>query len=204
MVRLDPQWRWFFEDGATIDLLDDMGKMSASLETRFPGMGTKYKRLMDLSEELHTISDKFFFSKSVGSIQDAFDVRGAFDIKVLRDVLKMRMGKSAADTIREFIHEPNTAQMLDHMVQYVGSSPDASPAILTAIGHVQMQEGIWYPNGRVRGSGGPGEARYGARRDLPHQYGCGKDSHYERQASGCYGACDDRWNGVCVRRHREQ
>ena len=40
--------------------------------------------------------------------------------------------------------------MLDHMVQYVGSSPDASPAILTAIGHMQMQEGIWYPMGGTR------------------------------------------------------
>jgi phytoene desaturase len=150
MVRLDPQWRCFFDDGATIDLLDDMAAMSADLEKRFPGMGAKYKQLMDLSEELHTISDKFFFWKSVGSIKDTFDVGGAFDLKVLRDVMKMRMGKTVAGTIREFIPEPNTAQMLDHMVQYVGSSPDASPAILTAIGHMQMQEGIWYPMGGTR------------------------------------------------------
>ena len=150
MVRLDPQWRCFFEDGARIDLLDDMDAMSIDLEMRFPGMGKKYKQLMDLSQELHTISDKFFFWKSVGSIKDTFDVGGAFDVKVLRDVLKMRMGKTVAGTIREFISEPNTAQMLDHIVQYVGSSPDASPAILTAIGHMQMQEGIWYPMGGTR------------------------------------------------------
>jgi diapolycopene oxygenase len=35
-------------------------------------------------------------------------------------------------------------------VQYVGSSPDASPAILTAIGSMQMEEGIWYPMGGTR------------------------------------------------------
>jgi phytoene desaturase len=150
MVRLDPQWRCFFDDGATIDLLDDEATMSADLETRFPGMGAKYGHLMALSRELHTISDKFFFWKSVGTIKDTLDVGGAFDIKVLRDVLKMRMGKTVAGTIREFIADPNTAQMLDHMVQYVGSSPDASPAILTAIGSMQMEEGIWYPMGGTR------------------------------------------------------
>jgi phytoene desaturase len=150
MVRLDPQWRCFFEDGATIDLLDDPDAMAADLDGRFPGMGAKYAQLMDLSKELHTISDKFFFWKSVGSIRDTLDVGGAFDINVLRDVMKMRMGKTVAGTIREFIPEPNTAQMLDHMVQYVGSSPDASPAILTAIGHMQAQEGIWYPMGGTR------------------------------------------------------
>jgi diapolycopene oxygenase len=150
MVRLDPQWRCFFEDGATIDLLDDTSKMSANLEARWPGMGAKYARLLDLSKELHDISDRFFFWKSVGGMRDTFEVGGAFDINVLRDVLKMRLGKTVAGTIREFIPDANTAQMLDHFVQYVGSSPDASPAILTAIGHMQMQEGIWYPLGGTR------------------------------------------------------
>jgi phytoene desaturase len=40
--------------------------------------------------------------------------------------------------------------MLDHMVQYVGSNPDASPAILVSIGSMQMEEGIWYPKGGTR------------------------------------------------------
>ncbi len=150
MVRLDPQWRCFFDNGKTLDLLDDESKMSATLEARWPGMGEGYKRLMQLSEDLHEISDRFFFWKSVGSMKDTFEVKGAFDIKVLKDVMRMRLGKTVAGTIRKFIPEPETAQMLDHMVQYVGSSPDASPAILTAIGHMQMQEGIWYPMGGTR------------------------------------------------------
>ena len=150
MVRLDPQWRCFFDNGQTIDLLDDGDKMAATLEARWPTMGNGYKRLMALSENLHEISDKFFFWKSVGGMKDTFEVKGAFDVKVLRDVMRMRLGKTVAGTIREFIPDPETAQMLDHMVQYVGSSPDASPAILTAIGHMQMQEGIWYPMGGTR------------------------------------------------------
>jgi phytoene desaturase len=150
MVRLDPQWRCFFEDGSTMDLVDDEQAMAAEMEQRWPQMGTGYQRLMQLSEELHEISDRFFFWKPVGSMMDTFDVGGAFKIEVLRDVMKMRLGKTVAGTIREFIPDANAAQMLDHMVQYVGSSPDASPAILTAIGHMQMQEGIWYPMGGTR------------------------------------------------------
>ncbi len=150
MVRLDPQWRCFFEDGSVIDLLDDQSAMAANLEARWPSSGAKYERLMQLSKELHEISDRFFFWKPVGSMRDTFNVAGAFDLKVLKDVMRMRLGKSVAGTIREFIPDPNAAQMLDHMVQYVGSSPDASPAILTAIGHMQVQEGIWYPMGGTR------------------------------------------------------
>jgi len=150
MVRLSPQWRCFFENGQVLDLKDDAQQMSADLERVWPGMGKGYLKLLQTSERLHSISDRFFFWRSVGSMRDTMDVGGAFDINVLRDVLQMRLGKTVAGTIREFIPDANTAQMLDHFVQYVGSSPDASPAILCAIGHMQMEEGIWYPMGGTR------------------------------------------------------
>ncbi|HVG27961.1 MAG TPA: phytoene desaturase family protein [Acidobacteriaceae bacterium] len=150
MARLDPQWRCFFESGSVIDLKDDQNAMQADLEARWPGMGARYHSLLELSRELHGISDRFFFWRSIGTMRDTFDINGAFDLKVLRDVLKMRLGKTVAGTIREFIQDPDTAQMLDHIVQYVGSSPDASPAILTAIGSMQIDEGIWYPLGGTR------------------------------------------------------
>lgn len=141
MVRLDPQWRCFFEDGSRLDLMDNTNAMAAQLDAVRPRMGDAYRRFMNMSEQLHSISDRFFFWRSIGGIGDTIDVGGAFNLKVLRDVMRMRMGKSVAGTIREYIPDPNTAQMLDHFVQYVGSSPDASPAILCSIGHMQMEEG---------------------------------------------------------------
>ena len=150
MIRLDPQWRCFFEDGSRIDLTDNAEKMAATLEAIWPRMGAGYLKFLEQSEQLHSISDRFFFWRSIGSMRDTMDVKGAFDLKVLRDVMRMRLGKTVAGVIRENIPDPNVAQMLDHFVQYVGSSPDASPAILCAIGHMQMEEGIWYPMGGTR------------------------------------------------------
>jgi diapolycopene oxygenase len=150
MVRLDPQWRCFFEDGSRIDLQDNAQKMAATLEAIWPRMGAGYLKFLEQSEQLHSISDRFFFWRSIGSMRDTMDVKGAFDLKVLKDVMRMRLGKTVSGVIRENIPDPNVAQMLDHFVQYVGSSPDASPAILCAIGHMQMEEGIWYPMGGTR------------------------------------------------------
>jgi diapolycopene oxygenase len=150
MVRLDPQWRCFFDDGTVLDLKDDVREMAASLEGREPGLGARFTAFMELSEKLHSISDKFFFWKSVGSMRDTFDIGGSFQISVLKDVLSMRLGQSVSGTIREFIKDPRVAQMLEHYVQYVGSSPDNSPAILCSIGHMQAEQGIWYPKGGTR------------------------------------------------------
>ena len=150
LKHLDPQWRCFFDHSAPLDLVDNIDQMAASLEARWPGAASKYRLLMALSKNLHEISDRFFFWKSVGSMADTFSIGGAFDLKVLKDVMRMRLGGTVAGTVRQYTPDPDAAQMLDHFVQYVGSSPDASPAILTAIGHMQMQEGIWFPMGGTR------------------------------------------------------
>jgi diapolycopene oxygenase len=150
MVRLDPQWRCFFDDGTVMDLKHDVSAMADSLNARKPGVGDGFRKFMELSEQLHGISDRFFFWRSVGSMMDTFDINGAFQLKVLQDVARMRLGQTVGGTIRSFISDERVAQMLDHYTQYVGSSPDASPAILCAIGHMQAEEGIWYPVGGTR------------------------------------------------------
>jgi phytoene desaturase len=150
MVRLDPQWRCFFDDGLVLDLEDNLRAMATSLDRIKPGLGEGFLNFQELSEQLHTISNKFFFWKPVGSMMDTFDLKGSLSIEVLRDVMRMRLGQTVGGTIRKFIPEARVAQMLDHYTQYVGSSPDASPAILCAIGHMQSEEGIWYPMGGTR------------------------------------------------------
>ncbi len=150
MVRLDPQWRCFFTDGSTLDLCENVEEMSKSLDRYAPGSSSGYKQFIDLSDRLHSISDKYFFWKSIGGISDMIDVKAGFSPKIIADVMAMRMGRSVANTVRKYVPDGRVAQMIDHFTQYVGSSPDASPAVLCGIAHMQTQEGIWYPIGGTR------------------------------------------------------
>jgi diapolycopene oxygenase len=149
LVRLDPQWRCFFGDGSTLDLLQNAEQMAANLDRYSPAddLGKRYAEFMKFSERLHRISQNFFFDRPIGGLFDMVDWRSILRPALLRDVLKMRMGTSAASAIRSHISEPRVAQMIDHFTQYVGSSPDNSPAVLCAIAHMQTSEGIWYPKG---------------------------------------------------------
>jgi diapolycopene oxygenase len=79
-----------------------------------------------------------------------FSGGGTFKASVLGDLLALRFGRSVAGTVRGHVPEPRVAQMLDHFTQYVGSAPDASPAVLCGIAHMQTSEGIWYPRGGTR------------------------------------------------------
>jgi len=153
LMRLDPQWRCFFEDGAVLDLLEDPEAMSGALR-EFDADGARlahgYRSFIEYARRLHEISDRFFFWKSIGGLGDMFDARSSFDVKTLQDLLAMRMGRTVAGTIRRYVCDARVAQMLDHFTQYVGSSPYGSPAILCAIAHMQVHEGVWYPKGGTR------------------------------------------------------
>lgn len=149
LVPLDPQWRCFYPDHTTLDLVADTRRMAAAVEafTGNPGAGRGYQNFMTLSERLHEVSKRYFFWKSVGSIWDTLNLQSTFQLSVLSDLLSMRPGQSVASTVRSHVKDERVAQLLDHFTQYVGSAPDASPAVLCGIAQMQTGEGVWYPRG---------------------------------------------------------
>ncbi|MDT7950738.1 MAG: phytoene desaturase family protein [Acetobacteraceae bacterium] len=147
--RLDPQWRCFFDDGSVLDLREDMATMTETLDAFSPGNSAGYRDFAAMSRKLHEVSEKFFFWKSVEGIGDTLSFKG-MDLATLKDVLSLRMGTSVASQIRKRVPDGRVAQMLDHFVQYVGSSPYASPAVLCSIAHMQTDLGVWYPIGGTR------------------------------------------------------
>jgi diapolycopene oxygenase len=148
--RLDPQWRCFFDDGTVLDLTEDLAAMKRALADYAPGTEVGYEDFLGMSEKLHEVSEKFFFWRSVEDIRDTLDFSKNFDIATLKDVMSLRMGSTVARQIRKRVSDKRVAQMLDHFVQYVGSSPYGSPAVLCSIAHMQTHDGIWYPMGGTR------------------------------------------------------
>jgi diapolycopene oxygenase len=152
LVRLDPQWRCFFNEGTVLDLAQDPDEMARALDRFAPatGSGAGYRDFIAYSKRLDSISQRHFFYKPIGGLRDMFDWKASINPKMLDDVLAMRMGRSVASTVRAFNPDPRVAQMIDHFTQYVGSSPYGSPAVLCGIAHMQTNEGVWYPRGGTR------------------------------------------------------
>lgn len=149
LKRLDPQWRCFFADGAQIDLREDENTMASSIRAFAPADEAGFRDFMAMSSTLHTVSEKVFFWRSIETVADTMRIRG-MNRADWRDVLNLRMGSSVAAQIRKRVADERLCQMLDHFVQYVGSSPYKSPAVLCGIAHMQTEEGIWYPVGGTR------------------------------------------------------
>jgi phytoene desaturase len=152
LIRLDPQWRCFFDDGTRIDLLENVEAMAVEMDRFAPGRGAGegYRAFQRLARHLHGVSERFFFWKPVESLADTLDWKRNLSPATMRDVLALRMGQTVARVIRGRVPDARLAQMLDHFCQYVGSSPYLAPAVLCAIGDMQASEGVWYPLGGTR------------------------------------------------------
>ncbi len=152
LIRLDPQWRCFFEDGTQIDLMADVATMQAEIEKFAPGrgLGEGYRKFQEESRHLHGVSEKFFFWRPVEGVTDTIDMKANMNPGTIRDVLSLKMGQTAAKVIRGHVPDERLAQMLDHYCQYIGSSPYLAPAVVCSIGDMQASEGVWYPVGGTR------------------------------------------------------
>jgi diapolycopene oxygenase len=152
LVRLPLQWRCFFEDGSVLDLEEDPARMAAELERFAAGSGSAegYGEFLSWSKDLHRIAEDYYFWRSVGGLGELLAGEGRPRGRLLADLVSTRPGRSVAGSVRGFVRDARVAQMLDHYTQYVGSSPEASPAILCSMAHLQSEGGVWYPRGGTR------------------------------------------------------
>ncbi len=148
--RLDPQWRCFYEDGSVLDLRDDMAASRAEIAKLAPDAAEGFDRFMAVAARLSDVSDRFFFWKSVEDLRDTMNLKQNMTLATLKDVMALRMHRTVAGQIRRDVSDPRIAQMLEHFIQYVGSSPLSSPAVLCGIAQMQSGEGVWYPMGGTR------------------------------------------------------
>ncbi len=147
MVRLDPGWRCFFADGSVIDLYEKVERLQQELARIAPRDAESLPRFMKYSRQMLRISDEYFFWKPYGAISDLFKEYGVLNPAGLKLGSQIHPFTSLHQVVARHFKDPRVVQMFDHFIQYVGSSPFMSPAILTLIAAVQLDLGVWYPMG---------------------------------------------------------
>ena len=100
LIRLDPQWRCFYDDGSVLDLHADVERMSKELDARAPGSAAGYRRFLDSRSGCTTFPNGSFSGGSVGGLRDMFDWKTSASAGMLSDVLALRMGRTVGGTVR--------------------------------------------------------------------------------------------------------
>jgi diapolycopene oxygenase len=146
LVDLDPQWRAFFHDGSHLDLYTSLHRMSEELARFAPEEVANYLQFLSYCHRMNDISDKWFYWKSYGSISDMMK-SNPMNLQSLNLARNIDPLSTMHQAIRKHFKDERLAQLFEHFVQYVGSSPFVAPAILCLIPWVQIALGCWYPMG---------------------------------------------------------
>jgi diapolycopene oxygenase len=146
LVSLDPQWRAFFADGSRFDLYTSLQAMTEELNRFAPDELANYLAFLTYAQRMNGITDRWFYWKSYGSIRDMMKANPT-NPQSLALAMQMDPFTTMHQAIRKHFKDPRLAQLFEHFVQYVGSSPFIAPAILCLIAWVQIGLGCWYAVG---------------------------------------------------------
>jgi phytoene desaturase len=147
LVNLDPQWRCFFGDGSHFDFRSGEEAMLQEVSQFAPEDVDGFRKLMLKAREMYRISEDNFFFKDLSNVWDVIKTGNASSLESLKLVMSIEPTKTYSDIVERYISNPKLKQGLEHLTQYIGSSPFMSPAILACLIHVQFDKGCWYPMG---------------------------------------------------------
>jgi diapolycopene oxygenase len=147
LVPLDPQWRCWFQDGSHFDFRSGEEAMLEEVRRFAPSDVDGFRKLMLRARELYRISEDNFFFKDLSGVADVIRSGNSKAMEALKLVWSIQPHKTYAELVETYIKNPQLKQGLEHLPQYVGSSPFLSPAILGCLIYVQFERGCWYPMG---------------------------------------------------------
>jgi diapolycopene oxygenase len=144
-VRVEPQWRSFFEDGVQVDLHGDPNAMHAEL-ARLGEDPRAWDDFLSYSERLWNFAETHYLGTRADSLWEILKSSGL--IAALRNI---DVFSTMHQGVRRRVKEPHLAEVLEFFVKYVGSSAHDAPALMNLLAWSQIREGLYYVPGGMYG-----------------------------------------------------
>ena len=149
--RLDPAYRVFSEPGEpggrseTLEVVPDAEANWRTFETIEPGAGAAMRAYAASSSESYRIALRNF-------LYTTFErPHRAASPEVLRRLPRLvrLLSRSLADTIDGTVSSTRLRQVLGYHAVFLGSSPYRAPALYSLMSHLDLVDGVYYPEGGV-------------------------------------------------------
>ncbi|NCN04156.1 MAG: phytoene desaturase [Spirochaetales bacterium] len=155
--KLDTSYRVFFEGKSSVDVSADLEKTKAVFDTFEPDGGKKLEKYLSQAEYKYKIAMGEFLYKEYKSIFDFMNKR------MMTEGLKLNVFQSLDAFVRKTFSSTEARQILEYAMVFLGSSPSNAPALYSLMSHVDMNLGVYFPEG---GLGGVALAMEKAAKDL--------------------------------------
>jgi len=144
LTRLAPGYRVYFQDeDEPLDIADNREDNLALFEAVEPGAGARMARYLDSARETYEMAKKRFLYTSFES----------FTPLLVRDVLRRtpRLARLLLEPLDRFagryVTDRRLRQVLGYPAVFLGSSPFLTPSMYHLMSHLDLEDGVLYPQG---------------------------------------------------------
>lgn len=141
LVRVDPQWRNFYEDGTVLDLYEKTERMRMELARFGPKAFEDYQRFVDYSRAQYRAVERGYLNEGLDTffqMMKFYGLGGAGDMDYLNTM---------SGGIRKRVENPYLRDMFEYFIKYVGSSAKDAPGFMNLMPNIQLEFGLWYVQG---------------------------------------------------------
>jgi len=144
LTVLDPGYRVFAEGAdAPVDVSPDLETNVATFESVEPGAGEQLRRYLESARETYDVATETFlytsFQSKVTLVRKDVVARAGRLVSLLLRPLEGFVAKS-------FQHR-TLRQILGYPAVFLGSSPDRAPSMYHLMSHLDLADGVQYPQG---------------------------------------------------------
>jgi phytoene desaturase len=139
-TRLDPSFRYFFEDGSHITAHADLRKYGQEIEEKTKDSAEQLNRYLVDVARIYDITNEVFIEQSL-HIPSNFLKRkvasGVWRFRHIHAFHSMDKGN------KRFFKDPRLVQIFNYYATYVGSNPLIAPATMNVIQHLEINRGTY-------------------------------------------------------------
>lgn len=139
--KLDPYYRVFFGAGDSVDIGQDHEHNRRVFESFEVGGAEKLDGYLASARFKYDVAMKEFLYKEYRSIWQFFNRR------LLVDGLKLNVFTPLDKFVQRWFKSTKARQILEYAMVFLGNSPHNAPALYSIMSHVDLNLGVWFPEG---------------------------------------------------------
>lgn len=144
--QLSTYYKVFFEKADAVTITGDLDETKKLFDSFEPMAGLRLQKYLDQAEYKYDVAMKEFLYREYRSIFQFFNRR------IIREGLKLNIFTNMDSFVKNYFQDLRARQILEYAMVFLGTGPKDAPALYSIMSHVDLNLGVYYPEGGMAGA----------------------------------------------------
>ena len=143
LIRLKPGYKITYANGDELTISGNKPKDRQVFEAIQPGCGPALDDYLEQAQRIYLIATKYFLYNNFTSPKNVI----AKEVLLAGPKMLGMAQKTLHQNVERYIQNPQLQKILEYHAVFLGTSPFKAPAIYSLMSHLDVTQGVFYPQG---------------------------------------------------------